>query len=237
MVITIVVFLLLGAAINVAVAWGCALWSPCEFTESMSPVAQAPAGLIPYLPSDWPAQSSSGSVVVSQLLQRAYGRGLSVERLIVSIEDLRFDFSLWFDRALVVYRAGWPAPALECDAVVGIDSPFPSGDTDVPWRDGRQPPQLIRPCRWPSLVGKWANPIPLRPIWWGFLLNTLLYGAVCSTLLGGLFTVRRWRRVRRGLCLKCGYPVRGLKKCPECGKGTGGSATTGIAVEEKAGAP
>ena len=57
--------------------------------------------------------------------------------------------------------------------------------------------------------------LPLRPIWTGFALNTILY----AVLLGSLFTSRRKIRNKRGLCVKCAYDLRGAehKACPECG--------------------
>jgi hypothetical protein len=63
------------------------------------------------------------------------------------------------------------------------------------------------------------RPIPLRPIWPGFAVNTAVYAAL-PMLLGTLpGLVRRSRRRRRGVCLACGYASGGLAVCPECGEG------------------
>ena len=35
---------------------------------------------------------------------------------------------------------------------------------------------------------------------------------------GGAGALRRFLRVRRGLCAKCGYPMGGSPVCSECGK-------------------
>lgn len=64
-----------------------------------------------------------------------------------------------------------------------------------------------------------ANPraIPLWPRWDGLALNTLLYGGVALVLHSTARAVRRRRRKTGGGCVRCGYPIAGLGRCPECG--------------------
>ena len=66
--------------------------------------------------------------------------------------------------------------------------------------------------------------LPLRPIWPGFAINTVFYAFILWLLfaLGGTpFALRRRRRIKRGLCPKCAYDLRGSATdsttCPECG--------------------
>jgi hypothetical protein len=66
--------------------------------------------------------------------------------------------------------------------------------------------------------------VPYRPIWPGFAINTVFYAVILCLLFAAPFAVRRWRRIKRGLCAKCGYDLRGGRKqpsdssvCPECG--------------------
>ncbi|MFI4896321.1 MAG: hypothetical protein ACIARR_00675 [Phycisphaerales bacterium JB059] len=59
--------------------------------------------------------------------------------------------------------------------------------------------------------------IPVRPVWPGFLINTLVYAGACWLLLAAPGGAVRWRRARRGLCPACGYDLNGLPACPECG--------------------
>jgi hypothetical protein len=61
--------------------------------------------------------------------------------------------------------------------------------------------------------------LPLRPIWPGFAINTVFYAGVLWLLFAAPFAMRRRRRIKRGLCPKCGYDLRGSesKECPECG--------------------
>jgi hypothetical protein len=63
---------------------------------------------------------------------------------------------------------------------------------------------------------------PSRPLWLAFAMNTLFYMALLWLLFAMPFALRRRRRIRRGLCPKCGYDLRGGRAtesatCPECG--------------------
>ena len=58
----------------------------------------------------------------------------------------------------------------------------------------------------------------LVPIWPGFALNTLFYATLLWLLLPGPFALRRFLRVRRGLCPKCAYPMGESAVCTECGR-------------------
>jgi hypothetical protein len=62
---------------------------------------------------------------------------------------------------------------------------------------------------------------PTRPIWPGFAINTGFYAAILWLLFAFPFVIRRRRRIKRGLCAKCGYDLRGRgghqNLCPECG--------------------
>ncbi len=78
----------------------------------------------------------------------------------------------------------------------------------------------------PGQRPKWSNRramfvgrawIPLRPIWPGFAVNTLFYAAILWLLIPGPFALRRFLRLRRGLCPKCAYPSGESAVCSECG--------------------
>jgi hypothetical protein len=72
-----------------------------------------------------------------------------------------------------------------------------------------------------GLVTLASAPIPLNPIWRGFLASTLLCGAVAWLLWLAPSVTRRALRRRRGACPRCGYDLRGGGQgvCPECGGG------------------
>ena len=60
--------------------------------------------------------------------------------------------------------------------------------------------------------------VPVRPLWPGFAINTLFYAAILWLLFAAPFALRRRRRIKRGLCPKCAYPVGTNARCTECGK-------------------
>ncbi|MEE8154336.1 MAG: hypothetical protein V3T53_05190 [Phycisphaerales bacterium] len=61
--------------------------------------------------------------------------------------------------------------------------------------------------------------LPLRPIWPGFAINTIFYAVVLWLLTLAPLTARRLIRRKRGACIRCGYDLRGdfSAGCPECG--------------------
>lgn len=67
--------------------------------------------------------------------------------------------------------------------------------------------------------------------WWALLVNIAIFVPIVLALRKGPWAalwLRRYLRRRRGLCVACAYPVRGLALCPECGKRVGG-AESGVA--------
>jgi hypothetical protein len=63
--------------------------------------------------------------------------------------------------------------------------------------------------------------LAFRPIWPGFAINTVFYALVLWLLVAAPFALRRRSRIKRGLCPKCAYDLRGAalqnRACPECG--------------------
>ncbi len=112
---------------------------------------------------------------------------------------------------------GWPMLAL----CAGFDLvPAGGGCRDVSrryWAVAVMEPDEMR-WLFPSVDYK-QRLIPVRPILGGFLINTLFYAAILWLLALGPFTARRMIRRNRGLCINCGYDLRGdlSSGCPECG--------------------
>lgn len=65
----------------------------------------------------------------------------------------------------------------------------------------------------------WESPrlLPLRPLWPGFAINTMLYAATLWLFWTAPFALRRRRRIKRHLCPACAYPVGDSPICTECG--------------------
>jgi hypothetical protein len=216
----VVLFLLLGAAINVAVAWGCALWSPWPAMSRMDQAGRLPSDLFANVDvARWPElEGVSYRAAFSQ--SRSSRWGVTMHQLDVGI--YYFGRLGLEDRLrLSACQAGWPLRALQTVTPAAGWKPDTPARTLVPagWESGVHVPESLRARDWsPHSEHGTPHPLPLRPLWPGFAINAVLYGSAMWLLLSPVRgRLRRWRRVRRGLCLECGYPVRGLGKCPECG--------------------
>ena len=173
------IFLLAGAVVNVAVAWGCAAWSPFPMQSGLSVASQWPG----QVPEDWaPPIESVGS---------GFGTTATL-----------FTSGNWKGPHVQVYAAGWPLRALSAMTriMVGHSSGPRPGIPLVP-------------------VGKnrGLGVLPLRPIWPGFAVNTLLYAVVLwrtRAVMGQPPSTTR-HRLRGSLCagvwMASRFPVARLR--------------------------
>jgi len=104
---------------------------------------------------------------------------------------------------------GWPVRALAGRTIIKLDG----GHTDqgrvhsAIWIDSKPPRNSFA-----------QRMLPLRPLWRGLLIDTLIYGSVLWCLLVLHGHIRRTVRRRRGRCPACGYPSSGAGVCSECGE-------------------
>ena len=112
---------------------------------------------------------------------------------------------------------GWPIGCLQRDAFPLRRSEYRSRIAAT-WNRGLVMHRPITFCEYLRF-----ERLPLRPEWPWFLVNTLFYAIILWLLIPGPFVVRRFIRVKRGRCPKCGYDLRGQPPevgaagCPECG--------------------
>ena len=196
----IAVFLLLGAVVNVAVAWGLARYFD------------------PALPS---SRRSQGKAKI----EYHYGGHRGDGQYWDCAASKRFG-------TVTLHARAWPHL---------LKAPFPVAS--VPhWSRLRAPQRADHPhiylfefaTGWPMLAivyrrerfafeSRMTKPemismgLPTEVIWPEFLVNTLFYAAILCLLLLGPFVLRRFLRVRRGLCPKCAYPMGESAVCTECG--------------------
>ena len=71
----------------------------------------------------------------------------------------------------------------------------------------------------PRIPGTNTQPVllPLKIIWPGFIVNTLLYAMLPFLLFSMKFKMRGYIRFIRKQCIKCGYPIGQSEVCTECG--------------------
>ena len=190
----ILVFLVLGAIVNVAVAWGFATLMPTRWLVERTGM---------YMPSDiaeWDicVMAQAGAVLVDAEASMMVTPGpksqdpiphWSLPSKIPAQQSPHSEFQE------IAY--GWPAVTMF-------------------YREGC--------CTWTEggLVIPWMSryddrTLPLMPIWPDFAMNTVFYAIVLCPVFAAAFALRRRWRIRRSLCPKCAYPVGTSDKCTECG--------------------
>ncbi len=179
---TIAIFLLAWAVVNVAVAWGCALWSPWRFGEQTS-LERATSVWEEYAPPNAPSFDGPQT--------DAIGIGYK-------------NSSAYASAPGGIFRAGETRAGLPLKSVRGGFGVIHPGGIVL--------------YRWAVRVPFSHRLIPYRPIMLGSVVNTLLYSAVLWLLIPVPFVLRRFLRVRRGLCPKCAYPMGESAVCTECGR-------------------
>ncbi len=211
--LAIAIFLLAGAAVNVAVAWGCLNWSATEDGELASATRSdrrwwqrhAPTAF-EGTPSEVNRSEGFGITAITRGAGETYyehhgGIPAVVYRWVVAQE----------------LRGGWPARTItgerwtRSDAMMGPS--VREEKTVYRWSRSLGPAVLSS-----DDVHAWRL-MPMRPLLLGLAINTLVYATLLWLLAGGAFALRRFVRVRRGLCPTCGYDLRHgeHEACPECG--------------------
>ncbi len=200
----VAVFLLAGAVVNVAVAWGCAALKPCSRSSWSSAEALAPkeTGAVwgrfarPSMRSlrstgdyDGVRQRDFGVTTIwigNSFSHDQHGRVMAIPGLINGGASMHF---IW------MVEAGWPAHCLRR----GWD-----------WMPLDVAPRAVLQS------GGVARPFDV--IWPGFAINTAFYATILWLLGYSALALRRFIRRRRGLCPACAYPVGEAAVCSECGK-------------------
>ena len=203
------VFLLLGAIINVAVAWGCAAFSPI-------PMQSAPSKWMWMAQSDRDWWDEHAPPQVEKLLVNEWGgerstvRGVGIQLKLMSGQShvLGTDSVPEYCQST---SSGWPLSAFSGELWQLPKAYTVERFTRDAWKISEM--KLL-----PSGMYSWPRLLPLRPIWSGFAINAIIYAAVACILFFAATSVRCRRRIKRGLCPACAYPVGTNPRCTECGK-------------------
>lgn len=191
----ILVLLLIGAALNLGVAWALAA-QPYTGRGTGMVAADARARIDAAFPG---APNLLASFTVGSEFESPGRRTV----LCLAPQDGTPRTNVMLQET----TAGWPLPAVE-------------GRLHF---DGRRE-TLHHAFRLQTSGGGPERLIPLRPQHWGFAVNTIVWGLVAwlAALVvrrGVGHLLRRRHRIRRGLCPRCGYPVGRSPVCTECGTG------------------
>lgn len=115
-------------------------------------------------------------------------------------------------RELEIKRSGFPCDSMTYNPWAAWLAYDGERGSQITWQGGILVPQ----GSWSSTT--FAVHLSLSPIWPGFAINTVLYAATLWVMLAARGRVRRWRRIKRGWCPACAYPVGESATCTECGK-------------------
>jgi len=213
----VAIFLLAGAVVNVAVAWGCAI-----LIQLMEPGR----GALPRVEASLREREPDGSWYFWEIL-RSKDRGVLLYH---SFWDARSEDIIYYDVSTELrpdeLAPSWaslrtpPDTDYEVRWVHGLGWPVVSMWRDYGLVSGGTRYELLHGLGLTFLPPDVSLPraVPLHPIWPGFVINTIFYAAVVWLLIPGPFVLRRFIRVKRGRCVKCGYPSGESAVCSECGK-------------------
>ncbi len=215
------VFLLLGAIVNVAVAWGCAAWvdSSQSGMSNKFAVMATPQDLLWFVSSE---SARGAERVYSQRMAHSYVNptetATSPLDLIPSWSTISHEIDLAGPEVFEIQiqdARGWPMLSMRCTFLRAGAIPGPItgrevvGGYELPprsWTRGLIPTTKLRA-------------LPYIPIPFGFVVNTLSYAAFIGISITGALAGRHVTRRARGHCIKCGYDLRGdfSAGCSECG--------------------
>lgn len=214
------VFLLLGAVINVAVAWAYAFRArgiPAESTWMMS---DDPLGS-PYWACDFTSEQWPNTVrffVYHQFDREGpMGDWWMLEQIVPAWAGFIQPPDDYDEKTRIAQGSGWPFLSV-CGGIT-IDYQSNSQGANGHWVIlQRNAATLMPDFSGGSSPSVRDTPLlPLRPIWPGFAINTVFYSAILWMLFAAPRALRRKRRLKHGLCPACAYPIGSSHVCTECG--------------------
>jgi hypothetical protein len=209
------VFLLAGAIINVAIAWGCA-WAFDPFKAVMSVHLKAENGVTDSIG----VQSTFGHQRLNRFEGNIWDSSVAESPdLFAGLDGRGFsaDFSGW---PVASFTSSRPGVILFYETDRSIASGRPNHSVSMERGIDLTPAFDAKLGSSPA----WGwRALPLHPIFPGFAINTIFYAAVLWVLFAVPGRVRRWRRIKRGVCVHCAYPVGTSFLCSECGTAVHGA--------------
>lgn len=200
---TCIALLLLGVVINVLVAWGCTIANQNYLSGSEATPTDAEVR--------WWKQNVPFGNNHFELLTITKVAGFGVRVDFFGSDEAGRNTRI---QSLVHRQGGFPLMAIEYVHWTNWGLLEAAGP-----RDDDPPPEQVRGV-WLMDLSRWGGQIhdlPLRPIWFGFIADSLLYAAVLWGIVAAILLWRNKRRLKRGLCPVCKYPIGSSAVCSECG--------------------
>jgi hypothetical protein len=185
-----------GAVVNVAVAWGFALWSTpepayeLERSNAVELIERRGATVDPEDNIMAGVLSAPGLTLTSLALDASHRSGVSLWCLVTSAGFPCRSF-----------MGDWRGHGTDLEEIVANFHIVGAIEVPASWRPHHTFPWLF----------------PYRAIWHGFAINNVVYATILWLLFFAPFAARRMLRRRRGLCEKCAYPIGVSAVCTECG--------------------
>jgi hypothetical protein len=192
-----------GAIINIAVAWGCALWANDPSHHEAANDADVTREWPEAAPLSWTDEAlvvSNSNWAITEIT--AVG-GVRISTAVIARMYILEAGIPWRALNRIVCQDEWAGESL--DAVARHEP--------TTWKEGMAVPERLD---W--LDRQFRGVLPVLPIWPGFAINTIVYAGILWLLFAAPFVVRRRRRIKRGLCPTCAYPIGSSDLCTECGR-------------------
>ena len=189
----VAIFLVLGAVLNVAVAWGCAQGHTDYRNNERHPPSLDDLRW-------WNERAPQGFPLQPVGVADSYGFGLTF----AFMWELQGEVHHTLGDNAFRFRAGLPMRSMEQSIWVERSK-----------RLTVEQDSARIPLWWSSKDVM----LPLRPLWLAFAVNSLFYAIVAGSVLASIVALRRVIRRKRGLCVACGYDLSHAEHdvCPECG--------------------